>query len=113
MFERKTNVTKSEIANKYFLTTKSEAAELVANAKAEAAALLQEFKLYYTGNFGIDIYANRHNIGYSVAGNLTINGEVFRTYDPIDLCFLELHELMLKRLIDCGFGMREGDSDEE
>lgn len=44
-------------------------------------------------------YINRHVMGCSVAGDLTINGEICRSYDPIDLCFLELNELMMKRLI--------------
>lgn len=41
----------------------------------------------------------RHGV-CSVAGDLTINGEICRSYDPIDLCFLELNELMMKRLIE-------------
>jgi hypothetical protein len=41
-------------------------------------------------------------MGASIAGDLTVNGEVCRQYDPIDLCFLDLLTLMMKRLIDVG-----------
>lgn len=61
---------------------------------------MKELKAFYTGDIGITAYTNRHVMGCSVAGDLTINGEICRSYDPIDLCFLELNELMMKRLIE-------------
>lgn len=68
--------------------------------KTEAAEILKELKAFYTGDIGITAYINRHVMGCSVAGDLTVNGEICRSYDPIDLCFLELNELMMKRLIE-------------
>ena len=83
-------VAKSKTAAGYFLCRRSEATKLLEKAKTEAAEILKELKTYI----------NRHVMGCSVAGDLTINGEICRSYDPIDLCFLELNELMMKRLIE-------------
>lgn len=93
-------VAKSKTAAGYFLCRRSEATKLLEKAKTEAAEILKEFKTFYTGDIGIAAYINRHVMGCSVAGDLTINGEICRSYDPIDLCFLELNELMMKRLIE-------------
>lgn len=45
---------------------------------------------------------NRNGTGIFMGlGNWTrSNSEICRSYDPIDLCFLELNELMMKRLIE-------------
>ena len=93
-------VAKSKTAAGYFLCRRSEATKLLEKAKTEAAEILKELKTFYTGDIGITAYINRHVMGCSVAGDLTINGEICRSYDPIDLCFLELNELMMKRLIE-------------
>ncbi len=93
-------VAKNKTAAGYFLCRRSEATKLLEKAKTEAAEILKELKAFYTGDIGITAYINRHVMGYSVAGDLTINGEICRSYDPIDLCFLELNELMMKRLIE-------------
>ena len=66
-------VAKSKTAAGYFLCRRSEATKLLEKAKTEAAEILKELKAFYTGD---------------------------RSYDPIDLCFLELNELMMKRLIE-------------
>lgn len=93
-------VAKSKTAAGYFLCRRSEATKLLEKAKTEAAEILKELKAFYTGDIGITAYINRQVMGCSVAGDLTINGEICRSYDPIDLCFLELNELMMKRLIE-------------
>lgn len=94
------NRSKNKTAAGYFLCRRSEATKLLEKAKTEAAEILKELKAFYTGDIGITAYINRHVMGCSVAGDLTINGEICRSYDPIDLCFLELNELMMKRLIE-------------
>lgn len=91
-------VTKDETAMGYFLCSKSESVELLKKAQEEATKILDELKIYYSGNIGINVYAKEHVMGYSIAGDLTVNGDICRTYDPVDLCFLELNELMLKRI---------------
>ena len=50
---------------------------------------------------------------WSITGTLTVNGETVKTEDPCDLLFLELNELMLKRMLESGmvsFG-RENSAD--
>lgn len=93
-------VAKKQTAAGYFLCRRSEATKRLEKAKIEAAEILKELKAFYTGDIDITAYINRHVMGCSVAGDLTINGEICRSYDPIDLCFLELNELMMKRLIE-------------
>lgn len=64
-----------------------------------ASELLKELTVFYSGNIGIDVYPKRHVMGWSVCADLTVNGELCCHYDPADLCFLELNELILQRLI--------------
>lgn len=64
-------------------------------AKREAEKALADLRVFYAGDFGIKVYPVRHPVGWSVAADLTVNGEVCRHYDPADLCFLELNELCL------------------
>lgn len=64
-------------------------------AKREAEKVLADLRVFYTGDFGIKVYPVLHPFGWSVAADLTVNGEVFRHFDPADLCFLELNELCL------------------
>lgn len=88
--------------NTYFLCRRSKAAELIKKAERERDRILKELKAFYTGDIGIRIYATEHVEGASVAGDLTVNGEICRQYDPVDLCFLDLNELMLKRMLEAG-----------
>lgn len=94
------SITKDEVAMGYFLCSKSESIELLKKAQEEATKVLDEFKIYYAGDIGINVYVKKHVMGYSIAGDLTVNGEKCETYDPIDLCFLTLNELIIKRLIE-------------
>lgn len=69
-------------------------------AKKQAAELLAELKVLYSGNIGVSVYPKRHNMGWSVCADLTVNGEVCGQYDPADLCFIDLNCLILKRLVE-------------
>lgn len=71
---------------KYFLCRRSEAVETLQKARKEADKILEELKIFYT-------------MGRSVAADLMVAGEVCRSYDPADLCFLELNELMMLRML--------------
>jgi len=84
----------------YFLCARSETAELIERANREAQPILDELKFFLCGNIGIRVYAVEHVMGYSIAGDLTVNDEVCRAYDPVDLCFLGLNEMMLKKLAE-------------
>ena len=70
---------------KYFLCRRSEAVETLQKARKEADKILEELKIFYTGDIKIQLYINEHVMG--------------RSYDPADLCFLELNELMMLRML--------------
>lgn len=74
--------------------------ELMKKAEAEKEKILREFKQFYSGNIDIELHENRHMMGSSLAANLMVNGELVKEYDPADLCFLDLNELMLKRMME-------------
>lgn len=95
-----TTICRDETAAGYFLCRRSEAPELLKKAQAQAAGILEELKAFYAGDISIRAYISEHVMGRSIAGDLLVNGEICRQYDPIDLCFLELNELMLKRLAE-------------
>lgn len=82
-----------------FLCAKHEAPALLAQAEQEKEKILRELRLFYTGDIDVHLYEKRHVMGTSIAATLTVNGEAVRDYDPADLCFLDLNELMLKRMM--------------
>lgn len=86
----------------YFSCTTRDVQRLVEKAKREAEKILREFSEFYTGDIGIEIGTKRHGICWSITGTLTVNGETVKTEDPVDLLFLELNELMMKRMLECG-----------
>ena len=77
----------------YFLCARSEVRSLMSQAEKERDIILNELKAFFTGDIGINIYAVQHVMGWSIAGELTVNGEVCRTEDPVVLIFLDLNEL--------------------
>lgn len=93
-------ITKNDTAAGYFLCRRSEADDLLKKAQAEAAAILEELKAYFSGDISIRVYVNTHVEGRSIAGDLMVDGEICRRYDPVDLCFLDLNELMLARIVE-------------
>lgn len=82
----------------YFLCGKSSVPKLKEKARKEADRLLKEFSAFYRGNIGIEIGEKQHLLGWSITATLTVNGKKVRREDPCDLLFLDLNELMLKRL---------------
>lgn len=88
-----------DAAGTYFLCRRSEAPALLKRAEAEASKILDELAQFYTGDISITARINTHVMGSSIAGDILVGGEICRSYDPIDLCFLELTELMMLRLI--------------
>lgn len=58
----------------YFLCRRSEATSLIEKAKTEAAEILKELKKPFTPATSASRRINRHVMGCSVAGDLTING---------------------------------------
>jgi len=107
-----------QIPGSVFLCSRRESIDFVKQSEGEKEKILKELQMFYTGNIDIKIYVNKHVMGYSVAGDLLVNGQLCRTYDPVDLCFLELNELMLKRMIELGSPFksifkREAETDEQ
>lgn len=88
-----------EAPGNYFLCRRSEINDLISKAEKEAEQILKELRQFYRGDFAIRAYANHHVEGHSIAGDLLVSGEVCRTFDPIDLLFLELNELMIMRIM--------------
>lgn len=86
----------------YFSCGRRSVQKLIEKAEEEAKQLLKEFSLFYTGDIGIVITAKQHITCWSIAATLTVNGEAIKTEDPCDLLFLELNELMMKRMIQSG-----------
>lgn len=83
-----------------FLCSKSEATALIERAEREKEQLLYEFRQFYAGDIDIKLREVRHVMGISISATLTVNGDAVREYDPADLCFLDLNELILKRLLE-------------
>lgn len=90
----------------YFMCGKRSVGDLVKRAEQEAEKILQEFKAFYTGDIGITIKPVEWLLCYSIGAVLTVNGETCREYDDVELCFLDLNELMLKRMIEAGIAPR-------
>lgn len=83
-----------------FLCAKCEVPNLIKQAGQEKEKILRELRLFYPGDIDVKIHEVRHVMGTSVAATLMVNGETVREYDPVDLCFLDLNELMLKRILE-------------
>ena len=83
----------------YFLCSRCEVPGLIKKAERERDQLLKEFSAFYTGAFELRIYDRVHFRGRSIAGDLFVGGVFCRQYDPVDLCFLDLNEIILTRLL--------------
>lgn len=69
-------------------------------ARQQADKILQELRVFYTGDITIEIAEVEWATCWSVGAILKVNGEKCREYDTADLLFLDLNELMLKRMIE-------------
>lgn len=85
-----------------FLCSKRDCPQLIAKFKIEADKLLEEFKAFYSGNFGYEVYAKEYPMGYSISANLLVNGEIAKAYDIADIMLLDINELILKQMIARG-----------
>ena len=96
-----------------FLCARSEVKDLLAAAEKDSRIILNELKAFLNGDIDIKIYEVEHPMGFSIAGDLTVNGEVCRHYEPVDLCFLDLNEIMLKKMIEAGVDCSSATNDKE
>lgn len=78
---------------------------LTEKAKAEAEKILKEFSVFYTtaGQLAIEIYPIQYELGFSIGGRLTWDGETVMEESDCELLFLHLNEVMLNRMIQLGF----------
>jgi hypothetical protein len=106
-YSQKTIKEHAEEKPSYFMCGRRSVKRLVEKAQNEAEKLLREFKAFYTGDIGIRIEPKEHDLCWSITATLTVNGEEVKTEDPCDLLFLELNELMLKRMIQLGIPSRQ------
>ncbi len=88
----------------YFLCSKSEVPALVEQANAEAAQILKEFAMFYTtaGTLRIEPIPKQFYRGWSIAGRLWWDDKVLLEEEYVDLIFLHLNEMMLRRMIQLG-----------
>lgn len=90
----------------YFCCAKSEVNSLISKAEKEKQVILREFGQFYSGDIDILISPECHFNGWSISCNLTVNGKQILYYPFVDLCFLELNEMMLYKM------MKERNSDD-
>ena len=83
----------------YFMCGERDVPELMKKARKEADEILKDFKEYFAGDITIDIEARDHDLCYSIAAILRVNGIFVEEEDPCHLLFLELNNLELSRLL--------------
>lgn len=88
-----------------FFCSRRDIPELVKKAKAEAAQILKEFSMFYktAGQLAIEIEPIQYEMGFSIGGKLTWDGETVLEETDCGLLFLHLNEVMLNRMIQLGF----------
>ena len=89
----------------YFLCSRSDVPTLVKRAEAEAAQILKEFSDFYTtaGKLEIKIEPIQCFRGYSIGGKLTWDDKTVIEESDCGLLFLQLNDMMLKRMLQLGF----------
>lgn len=94
---------RAEESPNYFMCSKKAVNRLSEKARREADNILKDFLEFFAGDVGIDIVPREHEIVWSIAATLTVNGNAVKTEDPCDLLFLELNELIMKRMLESGY----------
>lgn len=87
--------------NMLFCENLTEAMRLEEAAKTRAAELLREMPYYVQtpGTLGIKVYSVKHSFsGWSIAAELTYDGETLRKYDSFELLELDLLHLQMAAL---------------
>lgn len=84
----------------YFLCSRKHVARLKLQAEKEAEEIMRDFFCYYSGDIKIIIEEKEHPMGWSIAARLLVNGETVREEDPCDLLFIDMNQLVLKRMLE-------------
>lgn len=84
----------------YFLCSRKDLNRLKERAEKEANEIMRDFFVFYSGDVKIEIGEKEHPMGWSVTGTLLVNGNKVRTEDPCTLLFIDINELVLKRMLE-------------
>ena len=90
----------------YFMCGKKDIPELTLKAKEEAEQILREFCVFFrpARPISIEIYTAEHPTCYSIGARLIWDGvDVIRDENTCDLLFIDLNNLILKRMLELGF----------
>ena len=84
-----------------FLCAASEPPKIIRQLEAERDRILREWRdLFGESNIEITLEPKTHIMGWAVEATLYIKGESVRHYEFARLCFLELNELMLSKMLE-------------
>ena len=84
-----------------FLCAASELPKIIRQLEAERDTILREMReMFGASNIEITLEANAHIMGWSVDATLSVNGDPVRHYEFARLCFMELNELMLSKMLE-------------
>lgn len=83
----------------FFACTKKDVREMIEKANEIAQRCLQDFRMFFSGDFDIKIEAKEEPFKcYSIIGTLTVNGQPVRTENPCTLLFIDLDQIVLKKM---------------
>ena len=90
----------------YFMCGSKDIPALTLKAKEEAEQILKDFGIFFhtARPISIEIYTKEWETCYSIGARLIWDGhDVIRDENTADMLFLELNELILKRMRELGF----------
>ena len=84
-----------------FLCAASELPKIIRQLEAERDTILQEMReMFGASNIEITLEPTSHIMGWAVEATLSVNGDPVRHYEFARLCFMELNELMLSKMLE-------------
>lgn len=84
-----------------FLCSASELPAVIRKLEAERDRILREWRdMFGESNIEITLEPKTHIMGWAVEATLYINGDPVRHYEFARLCFMELNELMLSKMLE-------------
>lgn len=91
-----------EMPGNDFLCAASELPKIMRQLEAERDRILCEMRDLIFGESKIEITLEptSHIMGWAVEATLSVNGDPVRHYEFARLCFMELNELMLSKMLE-------------
>ena len=112
-YEQKVIADNAEENPSYFLCGKKHVQGLIETAEREAGRILDDLKLFVSGDITIEIGTKEYICGYSITATLKVGGVAVRYEDPCELLFLELNTLIARRMLECGFLSKKSENGED